>query len=192
MIKLIDSKLNELGNDPAILSQNENIDPGLVSYFLKIGAAQPLSGKQFPKDHNGRSFHESWYWQTRSTGEVSQRKWLSYSIKNHKIYCLYCALFARNNKQNWTKYGFSNWNKGTISIIIHETSEAHIMALIKAAYRQAEYPLIQSMKESGITNIAFNKEIFGRSQGYQQQGNFPRFREMEYCLGKKGTFNQKS
>jgi len=49
--------------------------------------------------------------------------------------------------------------KGTISIIIHETSEAHIMASIKAAYRQAEYPLIQSMKESAIANIAFNKEI---------------------------------
>ncbi|XP_025190406.1 zinc finger MYM-type protein 1-like [Melanaphis sacchari] len=163
LIPSVYKELNELSNDPAILSQIENIDPGLISYFLKIGAAQPLPnelpGKQFPKDHNGRSFHESWYWHKRSTGEVSQRKWLSYSIKNHKIYCLYCALFARNNKQNWTKYGFSNWNKGTISIIIHETSEAHIMASIKAAYRQAEYPLIQSMKESANTNIVFNKEI---------------------------------
>ncbi|KAL4113064.1 hypothetical protein QTP88_016758 [Uroleucon formosanum] len=33
------------------------------------------------------------------------------------------------------------------------------MASIKAAYRQAEYPLIQSMKESVVANIAFNKEI---------------------------------
>lgn len=145
------------------MSQIENIDPGLISYFLKIGAAQPLPcelpDKQFPRDHNGRSFHESWYWNKRSTGEVLQRKWLSYSIKNKKIYCLYCALFARNNKPNWTRHGFSNWNKGTTSIIMHETSEAHIMASIKAAYRQAEYPLIQSMKESVVANIAFNKEI---------------------------------
>ncbi|KAL4122582.1 hypothetical protein QTP88_014884 [Uroleucon formosanum] len=156
-------ELNDLGNDPAILSKIENIDPGLISYFLKIGAAQPLPcelpDKQFPRDHNGRSFHESWYWNKRSTGEVLQRKWLSYSIKNKKIYCLYCALFARNNKPNWTRHGFSNWNKGTTSIIMHETSEAHIMASIKAAYRQAEYPLIQSMKESVVANIAFNKEI---------------------------------
>ncbi|KAL4100894.1 hypothetical protein QTP88_020919 [Uroleucon formosanum] len=156
-------ELNDLGNDPAILSKIENIDPGLISYFLKIGAAQPLScelpDKQFPRDHNGRSFYESWYWNKRSTGEVLQRKWLSYSIKNKKIYCLYCALFARNNKPNWTRHGFSNWNKGTTSIIMHETSEAHIMASIKAAYRQAEYPLIQSMKESVVANIAFNKEI---------------------------------
>ncbi|XP_060878755.1 zinc finger MYM-type protein 1-like [Metopolophium dirhodum] len=42
---------------------------------------------------------------------------------------------------------------------MHETSEAHIMASIKAAYRQVEYPLIHSMKESSIANIAFNKEI---------------------------------
>ncbi|KAL4083727.1 hypothetical protein QTP88_029043 [Uroleucon formosanum] len=81
-------ELNDLGNDPAILSKIENIDPGLISYFLKIGAAQPLPcelpDKQFPRDHNGRSFHESW---------------------------------------------------------------------------QAEYPLIQSMKESVVANIAFNKEI---------------------------------
>ncbi|XP_060879170.1 zinc finger MYM-type protein 1-like [Metopolophium dirhodum] len=156
-------ELNDLSNDPAILSQIENIDPGLISYFLKMGAAQPLPtelpDKQFPRDHNGRSFHESWYWNKRSTGEVLQRKWLSYSIKNKKIYCLYCALFARNNKPNWTRHGFSNWNKGTTSIIMHETSEAHIMASIKAAYRQVEYPLIHSMKESSIANIAFNKEI---------------------------------
>ncbi|KAL4091162.1 hypothetical protein QTP88_025899 [Uroleucon formosanum] len=156
-------ELNDLGNDPAILSKIENIDPGLISYFLKIGAAQPLPcelpDKQFPRDHNGRSFHESWYWNKRSTGEVLQRKWLSYSIKNKKIYCLYCALFARNNKPNWTRHGFSNWNKGTTSIIMHKTSEAHIMASIKAAYRQAEYPLIQSMKESVVANIAFNKKI---------------------------------
>ncbi|KAL4107253.1 hypothetical protein QTP88_017633 [Uroleucon formosanum] len=156
-------ELNDLGNDPAILSKIENIDPGLISYFLKIGAAQPLPcelpDKQFPRDHNGRSFHESWYWNKRSTGEVLQRKWLSYSIKNKKVYCLYCALFARNNKPNWTRHWFSNWNKGTTSIIMHETSEAHIMASIKAAYRQAEYPLIQSMKESVVANIAFNKEI---------------------------------
>ncbi|KAL4091527.1 hypothetical protein QTP88_026201 [Uroleucon formosanum] len=156
-------ELNDLGNDPAILSKIENIDPGLISYFLKIGAAQPLPcelpDKQFPRDHNGRSFHKSWYWNKRSTGEVLQRKWLSYSIKNKKICCLYCALFARNNKPNWTRHGFSNWNKGTTGIIMHETSEAHIMASIKAAYRQAEYPLIQSMKESVVANIAFNKEI---------------------------------
>jgi len=94
---LVYKELNELDNDPAILSQIENIDPGLINYFLKIGAVQPLPSelpdKQFPRDHNGRSFHESWYWHKQSTGEVSQRKWLSYSIKNKKyIVCtVHCS-----------------------------------------------------------------------------------------------------
>lgn len=82
-----------------------------------------------------------------------------FTLKNNKNYCLYCLLFARNGKQNWMKSGFSNRNKGTVSIIMHETSEAHIMASLKVAYRQAEYPLIPLMKESANANIAFNKEI---------------------------------
>jgi len=41
---------------------------------------------------------------------------------------------------------------------MHKTSETHIMASIKAEYWQAEYPLIQSMKESTFANIAFNKK----------------------------------
>ncbi|KAL4113857.1 hypothetical protein QTP88_017418 [Uroleucon formosanum] len=137
---LTNNRKETQNNVPVLLNNcligQPNDDAGLISYFLKIGAAQPLPcellDKQFPRDHNGRSFHKSWYWNKRSTGEVLQRKWLSCSIKNKKIYCLYCAL-----------HGFSNWNKGTTSIIMHETSEAHIMASIKAAYRQAEYPLIQ-------------------------------------------------
>lgn len=44
-------------------------------------------------------------------------------------------------------------------IKLHETTDKHIMASVKAAYRQA-FPLIPSLVENTKTHIAHNKEIF--------------------------------
>jgi len=42
--------------------------------------------------------------------------------------------------------------------IVHATMEAHIMASLKVTYGQVEYPLIKSIKESTMVNVAFNKK----------------------------------
>ncbi|XP_008187885.1 zinc finger MYM-type protein 1-like [Acyrthosiphon pisum] len=44
-------------------------------------------------------------------------------------------------------------------IKLHETTEKNIMASIKVAYRQADFPLIPSLVENDKTHIAHNKEI---------------------------------
>lgn len=44
-------------------------------------------------------------------------------------------------------------------IKLHETTDKHIMASIKVAYRQAAFPLIPSLVENVKTHIAHNKEI---------------------------------
>lgn len=44
-------------------------------------------------------------------------------------------------------------------IKLHETTDKHIMASIKAAYRQAAFPLIPSLVENAKTHIAHNKEV---------------------------------
>jgi len=81
---------------------------------------------------------------------------LSYSITENKLYCIYCALFGRGCKENWSKIGFCNFRKGAFSITVHETCEPHILASIKVAYREAAFPIIPSLKEAAVANVAFN------------------------------------
>ena len=121
-----------------------------MSHFFKKGPSQPssndLHSKIFPKDIHGRFFHEHWYWKNCPSGELSRRKWLSYSKKLVNIFCHYCALFGKNEQINWSREGFSNWKNTSARIVIHETSEAH-MASLKAVYREATFPLIPSFTE---------------------------------------------
>ncbi|XP_022168063.1 zinc finger MYM-type protein 1-like, partial [Myzus persicae] len=151
-----------------------------------------LPNKKFPIDAQGRSFHENWYWKKLPNGDVSRRKWLSYSKKQNKAYCLYCVLFGRNEQTNWIKEGFHFWKNGPNKIIIHETSEAHIMASIKAAYKEASFPLLPSLQENAVSNVLLNREIIrhlidltlflgrhclsfrGHKEGWQEElcGNF--------------------
>lgn len=68
-----------------------------------MGPSQPsainMPNKNFPEyQSSARRFHESWYWRKLPSGETTRRKWLSYSITENKLYCLYCALFGRGCK----------------------------------------------------------------------------------------------
>lgn len=70
-----------------------------------MGLSQPsavhMPNNKFPEfQSSGRRFHESWYWRKLPSGEITRRKWLSYSITENKLYCLYCALFGRGCKEN--------------------------------------------------------------------------------------------
>jgi hypothetical protein len=96
-----------------------------------MGPSQPsainMQNKKFPES-SGRCFHESWYWRKLPSGELTRRKWLSYSKTENKLYCLYCALFGRGCKENWSKIGYCNFRKEAFSIVVHETSD-HIFWL---------------------------------------------------------------
>ncbi|XP_060846352.1 zinc finger MYM-type protein 1-like [Rhopalosiphum padi] len=135
---LAENQLLKFGNDPAVFSHVKKLSPELIDHFFKTGAAQPtaneLENRCFPIDSHGRSFHENWYWKTIASGEVVRRKWLSYSLTKNKLYCLFCALFGNNYKTNWVNEGICNWKNGILKIVIHETSEAHVMASIKAMH----------------------------------------------------------
>lgn len=84
---------------------------------------------------------------------------MSYSVRKNKIFCLYCALFGNRENKSWTREGFSNWKNGVTKIIIHETSETHITASIKAMYKEASFPLLPSIIEQNRCNVAINREI---------------------------------
>ncbi|XP_008179513.1 zinc finger MYM-type protein 1-like [Acyrthosiphon pisum] len=117
---------------------------------------------------------------------------MTYSKTENKLYCFHCALFGKNHKTNWSREGFNNWKNGLPKVIIHETSEAHIMSSIKAAYRETSFPILQSLDEKKNLDKALNKEIVrhliditlylgrhclpfrGHKEGWNQQlmGNF--------------------
>jgi len=147
---------------PVVFTKIEKLTPDLVEFFFKKGPSQPmpndLPDKHFPKDKIGRSFHESWYW--KGDGSVTKRKWLSYSIKIDKAFCHYCVLFkTKQSNCHWTKHGFNLWKNGPAKIIMHETSEDHIMSSIKHSYKEASFPLIPSITEKLNVDICLNKEI---------------------------------
>ncbi|XP_050065236.1 zinc finger MYM-type protein 1-like isoform X2 [Aphis gossypii] len=152
----------EIDGDPAIFTKIEKFTPDLIEFFFKKGPSQPLPNdlpdKHFPKDKIGRSFHESWYW--KGNGSVTKRKWLSYSIKIDKVFCHYCVLFkTKQSNCHWTKYGFNLWKNGPAKIIMHETSEDHIMSSIKHSYKEASFPLIPSITEKLNADKCLNKKI---------------------------------
>lgn len=153
----------DFGNDPAIFSHVQDLSTEIIDHFFKLGPSQPtaheMPNKCFKKDSLGRSFHDSWYWKKLPSGEIIRRKWMTYSKTENKLYCFHCALFGKNNKINWSREGFNNWKNGLPKVIIHETSEAHIISSIKVAYREASFPIIQSLDEKNNLDKVLNKEI---------------------------------
>lgn len=152
----------EVDGDPVVFTKIEKLTSDLVEFFFKKGLSQPmpndLPDKHFSKDKISRSFHESWYW--KGDGSVTKRKWLSYSIKIDKAFCHYCVLFkTKQSNCHWTKHGFNLWKNGPAKIIMHETSEDHIMSSIKHSYKEASFPLIPSITEKLNADICLNKEI---------------------------------
>lgn len=153
----------DFGNDSAIFSHVQDLSTEIIYHFFKLGSSQPtaheMPNKCFNKDSLGRSFHDSWYWKKLPSGEIIRRKWITYSKTENKLYCFHCALFGNNNKINWSREGFNNWKNELPKVIIHETSEAHIMSSIKIAYREASFPIIQSIDEKNNLDKVLNKEI---------------------------------
>ena len=85
------------------------MDEGHKKEILQKGPNQPTSC-EFPKKKfsNGNlSFSPSWY-QLKEA-----RRWLEYSVRTDRMYCLSCRLFeselADKNEPNWIRIGVSNW-----------------------------------------------------------------------------------
>lgn len=155
--------MSEFGSDPAVFNSIQRISPEIIEYLFKCRPMQPFSHEMptgcFPKNSQGRSFHDSWFWKKLPSGESVRRKWMSYSRINNRLYCVHCALFGKNRKCEWVCVGFSDWKNGPVKICRHEVTENHTFASIKALYKEAAFPLIQSMKENEMEKLVMNKEV---------------------------------
>ncbi|XP_021631800.2 zinc finger MYM-type protein 1-like [Manihot esculenta] len=86
--------------------------------YLAKGPCQPV-GHKFPftfiREKN-RRFQVAWF---------KDYEWLEYSVSKDKAYCLYCYLFANNNRSGgnvFTEIGFNNWKDGRRAFVNHEGS----------------------------------------------------------------------
>lgn len=67
---------------------------------------------------------------TLANGEIGDRKWLMYSIKQGSIYCFMCKLFSSNFNSLFVSTGFNKWKKFD-KISQHENSIDHRTAFTK-------------------------------------------------------------
>ncbi|KAJ0809786.1 putative transcription factor and/or regulators TTF-type(Zn) family [Helianthus annuus] len=125
--------LNDLPSDPydrpPISSYHPNqIDDIRRAYLIK-GAFQPRS-HEFPfKDYYGkkRRFVVTWF---------NDHKWLEYSTKVNKAFCLYCYLFKEDvgnqgGRDTWSSNskGFCDWSKkGSLTEHVGKVDSHHLKA----------------------------------------------------------------
>jgi len=133
--------------------------------ILKLGPCQPkakdLPNSQFPKVGN-RCFHEAWYYRKLPDGTMMHRDWLTYSPDINRVFCLHCMLFGKKSKKAWVSDGFCKFQNGSISLMGHETTDAHVEASLKVKMRELTLPLIPSIVEEKKKQVALNREIVGQ------------------------------
>ncbi|XP_050064738.1 zinc finger MYM-type protein 5-like [Aphis gossypii] len=152
-------------NDPTIFLKIARLTPEMINMILKLGPCQPkakdLPNSQFPKVGN-RCFHEAWYYRKLPDGTMMHRDWLTYSPDINRVFCLHCMLFGKKSKKAWVSDGFCKFQNGSISLMSHETTDAHVEASLKVKMRELTLPLIPSIVEEQKKQVAFNREIVGQ------------------------------
>lgn len=118
-----------------------------------------LPNKEFLKDKEGRNSHAGWYYRTHTDGTKTKKNWLTWSPSLNKVFCSECILFGRKTIQAWVKDEFSHWKNAGISIINHETTNAHIEASLKMKLREFVLLLIPSLEINHKLSVALNRKI---------------------------------
>lgn len=153
---------DSIDNDPANLVLLIPFSYEKRKVILNKGPCQPqkedMPNQTFPF-HNNRSFLDSWYMKRMPDGSMVNRDWLSYSLKEDKIFCVYCILMGCEKNTIWSTTGFNSWNKASERIMMHETSSSHIEACLKIKLEDQCLPLIPSMLKARNEFVATNRII---------------------------------
>lgn len=146
--------------DPKCLL-NTNLTPEDKIAIINKGAYQPekneLSEGNYPQEH-GHRFKTEHYYRILPSGERIKREWLTFNIRNKRMYCLYCTFFGKNKQNAWTIEGFHAWQR-LYDIGIHEKTEAHINASIIVKMKTFSMPVLPQIYECKRLQIAENREI---------------------------------
>ncbi|XP_060854883.1 zinc finger MYM-type protein 1-like [Metopolophium dirhodum] len=116
-----------------------------------------ISEGNYPQEH-GHRFKTEYYYRILPSGERIKREWLTFNIRNNRMYCLYCMFFGKNKQNAWTIEGFHAWQR-LYDIGTHEKTEAHINASIIIKMKTHCMPVLPQIYECKRLQIAENREI---------------------------------
>jgi len=129
--------------------------------IIRRGPFQPekheLMEKNYPQEH-GHRFNTNQYYRVLHSGERIKRDWLSFSVSNSRMYCLYCMFFGKNKQRSWTVDGFHAWQR-LQDISLHEKTENHINAAIIVKMKLSCIPILPQIYENKKKQILENREI---------------------------------
>ncbi|KAL4098047.1 hypothetical protein QTP88_022719 [Uroleucon formosanum] len=147
--------------DPKQYVGLNSLTPEEKILILSRGPFQPqkheLVNLSYPQEH-GHRFTAEHYNRVLPDGDRIQRKWLSFSVSNGRLYCLYCMFFGKNVQKSWTIDGFHAWQR-IKDIGSHEKTEGHINASIVVKLKLLAIPVLPQIYEHKRKQIAENREI---------------------------------
>lgn len=83
--------------------------------------------------------------------------------QKQKIACIVLTVCFLVRNRMWNQRGVSNsfntWKNGTLSIIAHEASEAHVDAISTHKLRTTSLPILPSITQEKKIEILLNQEI---------------------------------
>ncbi|KAL4122325.1 hypothetical protein QTP88_014679 [Uroleucon formosanum] len=119
-----ENNISDPGTWPAIFSDSLRLQ------LVKIGPTKPNKDFKYPRDALNRRFPISILSKALKNGEVIERTWLIYSVKNDVVYCFCCKIFSSENYA-LTKFGCNDWKNVHNIVKEHETSKIHFISLKK-------------------------------------------------------------
>lgn len=93
--------------------------------LLKLKSEEQKDGQKT------RKCTQNMFFRAVKTGENVKRSWLCFSPKTGRLYCFFCKLFDTSQESQFTENGFYDWKHATNRLISHETSKAHLIALVR-------------------------------------------------------------
>ncbi|CAI6358832.1 unnamed protein product [Macrosiphum euphorbiae] len=142
-IDIFNNEINITLEENASIKSNENenniSDPGtwpaifsnsLRLQLVKTGPIKPNKDFKYPRDALNRRFPISILSKELKNGEVIERTWLIYSVKNDVVYCFCCKIFSSENYA-LTKFGCNDWKNVHNIVKEHETCKIHFNSLKK-------------------------------------------------------------
>lgn len=96
---------------------------------------------------------------TLPNGEIGDRKWVMYSIKQGSIYCFMCKLFSSHFNSPFVSKGFDKWKKCE-KLSEHENSIDHRSAFIKWLLRaNSNHSINKEMLEQISTETKYWNDV---------------------------------
>lgn len=109
---------------PAIFSDS------LRFQVVKTGPIKPSKDFKYPRDALNRRFSISILSKALKNGEVIERTWLIYSVKNYVVYSFCCKIFSSENYA-LTKFCYNDWKNVHNIVKERETIKIHFNSLKK-------------------------------------------------------------